>query len=73
MSVFRMQVVDERGELAATWHPGERAEIDLIQRVADRVAAQPVGYLRSTAAVRAAVVQALTDELRDLKSRIHPS
>lgn len=70
---FRLQVIGPNGELAATWRPGDRAELDLIQRVADRVATKPVGLFRTKARVRQEVVTALEEVIHELKARVKPT
>lgn len=72
MSEFRLQVVDAEGRVVASWRPGDTPEVDFIQRVADRVAAKPVGVLHTAAAVRAHVVASLREVLYELKASVKP-
>ena len=71
-SVFTIQIIDQSGNVASSWKPGEKVETEFVQAVADRLASKPVGLFRTKAQVRAAAVQAVEEIIYELKARVRP-
>ena len=73
MSQYRLQVVHvPTGEVAATFTPGERAEVDFLTATVDRAAALGVGFFTREATVRQRLETAATDVLYALKKSVKP-
>jgi hypothetical protein len=69
-SRYRVQIVDEDGRLVQQWVPGLAAEVELINNLANRVAAKPVGLFKTNTQVKMAVIEAAEELLRDLKTYV---
>lgn len=72
-SDFSLQIVNRHtGEVVTTWEPGSPVEATLIQRVADVAVSKGVGFWRTEATVRGALIAAWFQVLTELKSQIQP-
>lgn len=69
-SVYRVQIVDVEGRVVQQWVPGLAAEVELINNLAQRVAAKPVGFFKTSTQVKMAVIEAAEELLRDLKTYV---
>lgn len=71
-SLYRLQIVDDRGDVVYHAVPGLAAEVELVENIVSRVGAKGVGVGRSTAHVLDDVRAAIRELFFDLKSTVPP-
>mgnify|MGYP000902639857 CR=1 FL=1 len=65
--VYKIQIVDLKGNLVSSHFGGPALERDLNAAVMEKLADTPLGYFTSRAKVEAAVQQAIADVCLDLR------
>jgi len=71
MSDYRVQIIHQRtGQVAKGWQPGDYVEAELIEDMCRRMKAKGVGVFKGEAKVLAAMREAWSELLYDLKVRV---
>lgn len=71
-SIFRISIVRDDEE-PVLLHPGAKGERDLVDAITRQVVDKGVGFFRTEAHVRQAIVDGVSEILHALKSEVIPS
>lgn len=73
MSKYRLQVVDQDGNVAATWSPGSFAEKEFLRDVIENAAEKGIGAFTPLWLVKKRFQDAFEEELMRLKRSVRPT